>query len=319
MAPSDAVVDNAEARPALALRSRRPGGLLLAGVFAAVLAGGAIGYLTRQADDGASAGGKDPGLVHVHGLGVNAADGALYAATHTGLFRLDGDGGADRIGDRYQDTMGFTVAGPDRFIASGHPDLRDDDLRVEGKPPLLGLIESTDRGRSWQPRSLLGDADLHTIVADGDRVVAYDSTGERVLGSGDGGRTFEPRSSIALIDLAVDPDDVDHILAGTPNGDLLDSRDGGRTWAPHPAIPPTGLAVLDWSDGGLWSGTTQGVLARYDDATAEWVNIRDFDGPVEAVASDGDDIYVAVEGAGILRSDDGGRRWKELYRPPAAG
>jgi hypothetical protein len=36
--------------------------------------------------------------------------------------------------------MGFTIVGPNRFLGSGHPDLRDD------LPPLLGLIESTNRG-----------------------------------------------------------------------------------------------------------------------------------------------------------------------------
>jgi hypothetical protein len=41
----------------------------------------------------------DPGLVHVHGLGINPRDGALYAATHTGLFIVR-DGGASRIADR---------------------------------------------------------------------------------------------------------------------------------------------------------------------------------------------------------------------------
>ena len=94
--------------------------------------------------------------------------------------------------------MAFTVAGPDRFLASGHPDLRDEELLVEGKPPLLGLIESTDAGRTWQVRSLLGDADLHTIVAvDEDLIVAYDSTGERVLASTDGGRTWETQGAAA--------------------------------------------------------------------------------------------------------------------------
>ena len=29
----------------------------------------------------------DAGPVHVHGLGVNPADGALFIATHTGLYR----------------------------------------------------------------------------------------------------------------------------------------------------------------------------------------------------------------------------------------
>ena len=85
----------------------------------------------------------DPGPVHVHGLGINPADDALFIATHTGLFRVAGDSrNAARVADRYQDTMGFSVVGPNRFLGSGHPDARE-----QGQPPLLGLIQSTRRGR----------------------------------------------------------------------------------------------------------------------------------------------------------------------------
>lgn len=84
-------------------------------------------------------------------MGINPADDAVIVATHSGLFRAPaGQQLAQRIGDRGQDTMGFTVVGPDRFLGSGHPDLRDD------LPPLLGLIRSEDAGRSWQPIFLPG-------------------------------------------------------------------------------------------------------------------------------------------------------------------
>jgi hypothetical protein len=66
---------------------------------------------------------EGPGVAHVHGLGVNPSDGSLYVATHTGTFRIPEEGQAERIGASYQDTMGFTVAGPDRFLGSGHPDV----------------------------------------------------------------------------------------------------------------------------------------------------------------------------------------------------
>lgn len=103
----------------------------------------------------------DPGVVHVHGLGLNPKDGSLFAATHTGLFRIT-EGRAERVGNRYQDTMGFTVVGPDRFLGSGHPELRD---YTSGKlPGLLGLIESKDAGRSWKPQPLLGEADFHILA-----------------------------------------------------------------------------------------------------------------------------------------------------------
>src|SRR3712207_5291105 len=80
---------------------------------------------------------EDPGPIHVHGLGTNPRDGALFIATHTGLFRLVAtEKVATRVGDSYQDTMGFAVVGPDRFLGSGHPDGR------EQAPPFLGLIRS---------------------------------------------------------------------------------------------------------------------------------------------------------------------------------
>ncbi|MDQ3702378.1 MAG: exo-alpha-sialidase, partial [Chloroflexota bacterium] len=107
--------------------------------------------------------GGDPGVVHVHGLGINPKDGALFAATHTGLFRIPDEGQAERIADRYQDTMGFTVVGPDRFLGSGHPDLRE--AQAKRLPPLLGLIESKDAGQTWQPRSLAGQSDFHALRA----------------------------------------------------------------------------------------------------------------------------------------------------------
>src|SRR5688572_23307408 len=49
----------------------------------------------------------DPGPIHVHGLGVNPGDGALFIATHTGLYRTsEGSTKAERVGAGYQDTMG---------------------------------------------------------------------------------------------------------------------------------------------------------------------------------------------------------------------
>ena len=258
----------------------------------------------------------DPGVVHVHGLGVNPADGALYAATHTGLFRVDRDGTADRVADRYQDTMGFTVVGPDRFLASGHPDLRSGELRVEGRPPLLGLVESADAGRSWRARALLGEADLHTIVAAGDRMVAYDSADERVLASIDAGRTWETRSRLALVDLAAAPGDLDRMAGIGIDGSLLASSDGGRSWT-SPGAAPAGATVLRWVGTGLWAGGQDGTLHRGNPASATWEPVRRFDGPVEALVVDGADVYVAVDGSGIYRTGDSGRRWELLYR--AAG
>ena len=289
----------------------------------AALAAGSLaaGLWLALRDDGGQASDQlvgapaDPGPVHVHGLGVNPADDRLYVASHTGLFRLDDGGAATRIGERYQDTMALTITGADRFLASGHPDLRDPELRVEGKPPLLGLIESVDAGRSWQPLSLLGDADLHAMVASGGTIVGYDSTGERVLASGDGGRTWETRAAIALADLAGDPANPDQLAGLTVDGDIVRSADGGRTWQPMSAAgAPTGVVLLRWGDGRVWAGTADGVLAVAA-GDGPWTVVRQFGGAVEAIAVDGTGVYAATSADGIVRSDDGGATWTTVFDP----
>ena len=70
-----------------------------------------------------------------------------FVATHLGVYRV-ANGVAERIADRTQDTMAFTMVGPDHFLASSHLDLRDD------LPAHLGLIESTDAAATWQSVSL---------------------------------------------------------------------------------------------------------------------------------------------------------------------
>jgi hypothetical protein len=123
----------------------------------------------RLSDDGRGTSAAGAGPVHVHGLGIDPADNALFIATHTGLFRVgERDSKAVRVGGNHQDTMGFTVVGENRFLGSGHPDLRTD------LPPLLGLIESTDGGASWETISLLGEADFHVLRSADERVYGYD-------------------------------------------------------------------------------------------------------------------------------------------------
>jgi hypothetical protein len=251
----------------------------------------------------------DPGLVHVHGLGINPADGTLYAATHTGLFTVR-DGAASRVAGRYQDTMGFTVVGADHFLGSGHPDARDPQLHQPDRRPLLGLIESRDAGRSWQPLSLLGEADFHALQVAHGRVYGYDATGGRFMVTGDR-RSWQVRSKLALAGFAVSPADPEVVVAATARG-LARSRDGGRRWQliDGPAAP-----LLDWErPDELWAMTNNGQLWHSKDAATSWVRRGQLNGQPEAFLAHGADLYVAVAQLGIVTSADQGRTWRVLYQ-----
>jgi hypothetical protein len=252
---------------------------------------------------------EDPGVVHVHGLGINPRDGGLFAATHTGLFAI-GDGTATRITERFQDTMGFTVVGPDHFLGSGHPDFRDTQLTVPNKRPLLGLVESRDAGRSWQPLSLLGDADFHALQIAHGLVYGYDATGQRFMVSGDR-RRWQVRSTVELAGFAVSPTDPELVVATTGRV-LLHSTDGGRHWQ---QLQGPALLVLDWADqAGLWGITADGQVWHSPDAAKTWQRPGRVSGQPEALLADQGQLYAAVVEVGILSSTDGGRSWQLRYR-----
>jgi hypothetical protein len=253
----------------------------------------------------------EPGPVHVHGLGVNPSDRALYVATHTGLWRVDPDTRQPtRVGDSYQDSMGFTVAGPDDFLGSGHPDVRD------GLPPLLGLVRSDDAGRSWTPVSLLGEADFHVLRAAGDRIYGYDASNGRLLVSADAAQTWKelplPDRSGELVDLQIAPQDRRHLLASTATS-LYESRDGGRSW--HKLRRLSGL--LAWSDRTVTLVDATGAVFESRDSGVQWTPLGHVGGEPAALLADAQTLYVALHDGQILTSSDG-RAWS-AYSQPSAG
>lgn len=254
---------------------------------------------------------SDPGVVHVHGLGVDPADGVLYAATHYGLFRIPETGPATRVADRFQDTMGFTVVGPRTFLGSGHPDFdKDPDL-----PPRLGLIRSADAAESWQSVSLSGKVDFHVLRAAHGNVYGWDSGTGDVMVSGDDGRTWDTRSQLQLSDLAVSPADPNTLLAATDKS-LVRSADGGRTWTPEPPAPP--LAVLAWPDEqSLFGVAADGAVVQSPDGGRTWARRGSAGGQPEALAvqasGSAPTVFVAVADRGILASTDGGRTFTTRY------
>lgn len=252
----------------------------------------------------------EPGVQHVHGLGVDPGDGVLYAATHSGLFRLPEQGKAVRVANRAQDTMGFSVVGPGTFIGSGHPDLREDDLR----PPLLGLIASGDRGQTWDRISLRGEADFHALQAAHGNVYGYDATSQTFMVSRDR-KQWDRRSELAMADFAVDPADPDTLLATTEQG-VVRSTDGGRTWRVVDGAPT--MVVLAWPKPGVLYGVTpDGTVQRSEDGGSTWGGRGSVRAQPEAMTVDvrdgGETLYLAATGRGIVSSADQGRSFSTRY------
>lgn len=239
------------------------------------------------------------GLAHIHGLAINPADRKLYAGTHHGVFRIHGKGAPEQIAGRTQDFMGFTITGPDHFLASGHPGPDDTD-----QPPHLGLLESTDAGRTWRARSLSGEVDFHALEAKHGKVYGYDSQTGQVMVSADK-QHWDRRAQLPIADLAVSPRDPDELLATTQQGPAL-STDGGHSFTPIDGAPL--LVLIDWTHPKHVVGVApDGQMQTSADGGRSWTAVGTVPGRPAALTTHGEaEVYLATD-AGVHRSTDGGR------------
>jgi hypothetical protein len=245
------------------------------------------------------------GLTHIHGLGVDPADGVLYAGTHYGVYRLTSERAPELVGDIVQDFMGFTVAGPNHFLGSGHPgeDGRD-------HPPSLGLIESTDSGKSWTSVSMNGAADFHSLDYRHGLVYGLDS-GTWTLMVSANKHTWDRLAAISAVDIAVSPRNRNEILATTADG-LARSLDQGKTFTPASVQPR--LVFLSWPDDGPLIGIDPaGTVYASEDSGTTWQARRALsDRPQALLAPGGGVVFVATD-TGIQRSTDNGTTFEAFY------
>lgn len=240
---------------------------------------------------------------HVHGLAIDPGDGALRLATHDGLFEVGHDGESTARGPVI-DLMGFTVTGPEHYLASGHPGLRTD------LPQPVGLIETTDGGETWTTLSRAGESDFHALTALGEAgVLGYDGA----LRRSPDGHTWEQLGVPAEPHALAAAPDGGTVLATTAQG-LLRSTDAGTTWGTLDGAPL--LQVVAWADAGTAVGIDPaGVVWTSTDAAGTWQRTADLGAAPHAVAAapvDGAVRIAVVTDAGLAESLDGGSTFTTL-------
>jgi photosystem II stability/assembly factor-like uncharacterized protein len=203
--------------------------------------------------------------------------------------------------------MGFTIVGPDRFLGSGHPDLEE--ASEKNLPPHLGLIESTDKGQSWQSISLSGEADFHVLRFTGEHVYGYDASNDRLLVSADRGRSWnELEKPGPIVDLAVDPRDAGRILVASAGGveeGLFESSDGGESWK----RVSEAVGLLAWPDR-LYLIAGSGEVFASGDGGRRLKQQGEIGGQPAALVAEGPkELYAALHDGTIKRSTDGGVSW----------
>ena len=255
---------------------------------------------------------------YIGSLSVNPGDGSLMMGTNTGLFEIPKAGGKPaKVTGRLKtpdgegavsESLVAEFTGPDELLASGHPS-GDSTL-----PPALGLIRSSDAGRTWESVSELGTSDFHALSISGDVLVAPLYGQAQILLSRDAGKTFEPRvAPMALVDLAADPGDPKRWAATSESG-IFVSVDEGRTWRQRDPTPNVRLA---WrGPGELYRIDPGGPVKVSADGGETWQDRGSTGGEPQALAAGPDGaLYAATLDGKVQKSEDDGRSWTALVNP----
>jgi hypothetical protein len=263
----------------------------------------------------------DGELPIVGSIAVNPRDKALWLATNTGLFRVPPGGGAPRQvtgtlstpkgSGKISEQLVVRFTGPDQLLGSGHPPPGDTDL-----PQLLGLIRSTDAGKTWSSVSQLNAGDFHAIERSGGLLVGSQFGLAQILVSRDEGEKWSSRASPgALVDLELDPGDPQRWIASTAESTFR-SEDEGRTWR---AIDPTPNSRFAWpAPDALYRLDPGGPLKVSADGGKSWKDRGSTGGEPQAlVGEDPETLFALLLDGTVKRSEDGGRTWSVLVAAPA--
>ena len=179
------------------------------------------------------------------------------------------------------------------------------------------MIESRDAGRTWEPISLLGDADFHVLRFSGERVYGYDASHSRLMVSADRGRSWQERETPGqLVDLAIDPADSQHVIASAA-GELVqglyESQDAGGTW--RLVGGPVGL--LGWAKTGpVYILDLSGEVFTSPRVGRSLHHVGAIGGePAAFLAHSPEELYAALHDGTIKRSIDDGKTW-EVHSTP---
>lgn len=271
----------------------------LATLATLTLAGGlaACSSDSEPSADASRSSGSGMAISHIHGLGIDPADGRLYAATHEGVIAVSEGGQTRRVSD-HADYMGFTVAKARTFFGSGHP------AQGADGPANRGLIKSTDSGQTWKTVSLGGEVDFHALDYAHGTIYGYDST-NGMLRVSTNGTDWDEGAELSALDITVSPEDPGLVLATTETG-VARSTDGGTTFTD--GAEPV-LAFVSWAEPeALYGVDPAGGLHRSSDGGETWRKVGDVPGggPQALTAVDADRVLAATE-SGVYESSDGGR------------
>jgi hypothetical protein len=263
-----------------------------------VVAGLLVSALLLSANPAAGSGQSIGTISHIHS--VRAFGDQVILGTHEGLFRYVDAQTVQSMGPENFDIMGLAVFGK-RLYASGHPG------PGSKLPEPVGLLLSTDSGKSWKQMGLQGEVDFHLLESAGGDMYGVDSGSGNLLYSKNAGKSWVSRGKNLFSDIAINPAKVGSALA-IREGKLISTQ---KSFTTMRAVDSTLIfSSIDWLGKSLLA-TSGKSLYRSGDLGLSWKKVSDFPEDVSTVTQSSK-IIAVVSGNSIYKSSDGGKTFKKM-------
>lgn len=268
-------------------------------------------------------------LQHVHGLAFSADGSSLMIPAHAGL-AVYRDGRWSKMSGPEHDFMGFSVAN-NAIYTSGHP------APASPMRNPLGLMKSTDGGKSWQPLGLSGESDFHLMAA------GYRSNAVYVVNPGansrmpqagiyftqDDGKTWKRSEARGLSEritsIAAHASDANTVALGTADGLYL-SQDAGASF--KRVGPPMAVTAVTFDFGGkhIYFAPAEGsILQRVtvDGKGGTKLPLPKLERDVVVYIAQSptrpEELAIATRSRHVYLTTNGGKSWKQIARAGEKG
>ncbi len=195
----------------------------------------------------------------------------------------------------------------------------------------VGIVKTANGGVDWQPANKIAESDqtlLQRSISQlkfnpsDDKIYASSFTGG-LYTSEDGAENWSGSlSGIPIYDFVFHPFDSNIIYASSylsERGRLLVTRDGGKSWNEiysdaSTKNPVRAVAVNPNNPDEILIGLGKGALIKSDDNGSSWHLLQNYNGRINRIVWENNDLYVIVKDTGVFRSFDNGESFSQITR-----
>jgi hypothetical protein len=257
-------------------------------------------------------------LMHIHGLGYSNDGKQLFIPAHDGLVVYSA-GKWNTIEGKKHDYMGFNIV-DDGFYSSGHP------AKDSGMKNPLGIVKSSDNGKTLQQLDLYGIEDFHNMAVGFKSHTVYvfnlkpnakmDKSG--LYYSTDDTKTWHKSAMRGIISepfaMAAHSTESAILAIGTKEGIFL-SNDYGNQFELLPLRTPS-TALAFGTQGELFIGGPDSIVEKNGSNYIPYkIPTLDQEDTVEFIAQNPEnlnEIVFTTFKKSVYKSSDKGVSWKEM-------